>query len=132
MTPTLTPTDVELLGGLKDDPAYILLLDKVKALVDDLTDRLHAADAETNRELFPYWKALRTIYLELRDTPQEFANLLMSQGRESYGMDVKPPINNQLKEYYLKLQGIQAQTAQEMPPVRNTLHTSDKGFKNLI
>lgn len=100
----LQNTELELLANLRSDPAYMLLLDKIKALVDDLTDKLAEASKDDQAELFAYWKALRTIYLDLRDTPEYFASILPE--RDETAMQVQPALNNGLKKLYLGLSKI--------------------------
>ena len=72
----LNESEGKLLAGLVNDPAYMLLLEKLQAIIDTLTDRLHTATQEQIVEIIPVWKALRTVFIELKNTPQEVVNWL--------------------------------------------------------
>ncbi|SRR5579871_4748855 len=103
----VNPSEAELLASLGQDPAYQLLLTKIKAMVDDLTDKIHVANDEQQKTILPYWKALRTVYVELRDTPQEFASIVEEMGPRKPELDIQPATNNQLKELFLRLNKLQ-------------------------
>lgn len=103
----INPTEAELLAALAQDPAYQLLLTKIKAIVDDFTDKLHLAGDDEQKQILPYWKALRTVYVELRDTPQEFASIVEAMGPRKPELDIQPATNNQLKDLFLRLQKLQ-------------------------
>lgn len=72
----LNESEGKLLAGLVNDPAYMLLLEKLQAIIDSLTDRMHGASQEQLLEIIPVWKALRTVFIELKNTPQEVVNWL--------------------------------------------------------
>jgi hypothetical protein len=127
----LTPNEIDLIAALAEDPAFLLLLSKIEVLLEELEDKM--ASDTSDRETFFYWKAMRTIYYELKETPQAFSQIAAQiRPQETYTRDVNPKITQDLKTFFLKLQGIKAleekAVASVAPPP--TFNTGD--FSNLI
>jgi len=72
----LTNPERELLAGLKTDVAYQLLLTKIEAWIDYLTDSLSRYNCPDTEKILPYWRALKIIHLELKTTPEQIADEL--------------------------------------------------------
>lgn len=119
----LTSAEAELLASLPNDPAYILLLNKLGFIVDNLTDDLHEAAPQQAAELLPYWKAMRSIYVELRDTPGEVGAWLANTRKPGLSPDTDPRINQVLQTYLAKLSRTQQDAKQREDDVFNTYGT---------
>jgi|HubBroStandDraft_2_1064218.scaffolds.fasta_scaffold243647_2 hypothetical protein len=129
--PNLNPTEIEMIAALANDPAYLLLLTKVEVLLEELEDKM-ASDSD-NRETFFYWKAMRTIYLELKETPQAFSQIVAEiKPEEAYKRDVNPKITQDLKTFFLKLQGIKALEEKAVASVAPPPTFNARDFSNLI
>lgn len=110
----LTEKEALLICGLANDPAYILLMEKLQFIIDNVTDQLHVADSKTIAEIMPVWKALRTVYIELKNTPQEvvdWAKTLTQTDVSSVPLNVKT--GDQLKEFLKHLQNQRDSVLQE-------------------
>lgn len=72
---TLNPTELRLLASLRTDPAYLLLVDYLEKVRDDLADELadpNLPDAETLSKLH-HWRAFRQILSIIRNQPEAWA-----------------------------------------------------------
>lgn len=129
--PNLNPTEIELIAALASDPAYLLLLTKIEVLIDELEDKM--ASDTNDREAFFYWKAMRTIYLELKETPQAFSQIAVELRPENnYAGNVKPRVTQELKTFFLKLQGIKALEEKAVTSLAPPPACNGAGYKNLI
>lgn len=103
----LTDTEMELIAALKDNVGYIILLDKIAATIDDLTDLLsRQQSSESEGKLLPFWRALKLIHVNLRMVPETFAKTLQVS-RENFGtqadLEVKQELlKNTLEDLYRK------------------------------
>jgi len=101
----LNQAEALLLSGMREDPAYLLLMDKLQAVLDDLTNQLHDADATKTQTLLPYWRAMRTIYIELRTTPLNVLSWLDELKLEdSTQLTENKAATNQLNQFLAELQ----------------------------
>ena len=107
----ITQQEAELLASLKNDPAYLLLLSKLQYLLDNVTDELYTGTAAQTADLLPYWKALKTIVNELRNTPAEVGNYLQTlDSKDRISPDIDPRVNKALQAYVAKLERAQLDT----------------------
>lgn len=130
----ITPTEIELLASLRDDPAYMLLLSKIKVLIENLEDKLHtSSDEKETRENFAMWKALRTVYIELKETPESFAQIVSDLHiEERVDREVSPRVTKEFKDFFLKLQGIRAIEDNALSKVQKELQPDKFTFGNVI
>lgn len=70
----LEPAALKLIGSLKFDPGYLLLLDALQADLDNLTDELGnpSLPAEQAQSKLRHWQAFREILQYLRTTPGNY------------------------------------------------------------
>lgn len=93
----LTNQDIEALAGLKNDPSYRLLLDKIACLVDDMTQTLaFESDPIKVASTFPLWQALNTVLHELRVQPEIFGSYIEPKEQHS---EINNIANEKLKEF---------------------------------
>lgn len=131
----LTEQEGLLIAGLVSDPAYILLMEKLQYVVDNLTDKLHVASAETAADIMPLWKALRTVYIELKNTPEEIVEWLDAlQQREVTSLPHNIKTGEQLQAFLKELKNQQDSIAE--PEVLHPMHTGTSpnvnSFGNII
>ena len=132
----LTYDEAQLLSTLSTDPAYLLLLDKLQAIIDSLTDKLHLATAQDTANILPVWKALRTVYIELRNTPQEVVSWLENLRKADENIQIPPNVKTgeQLNSF---LQALEKQRDTDREPqstqdlYRNT-SPNPNSFGNII
>lgn len=112
---SLTYDEAQLLQTLSTDPAYLLLMDKLQAVVDNLTDKLHALPTKESQDLLPFWKAFRSIYIELRNTPEETLTWLEQVRKADDDLYIPPSIktSEQLTNF---LQTIEKQRDTRLDP----------------
>ena len=121
----LSEAEMLLLAGLKDDPAYKLLLEKLSAIIDDITERLHLTVSATEiAEILPYWKALKTVYSEFKGTPDEIINFLDSV---EISKELNKPADTQLRDFFTKLQKNQQDTEKEAESLQDLFDWQNKG-----
>lgn len=79
----MTDQEFELIASLRQDPAFLLLLDKIQARVDDLADELAYAETKhSETKLLAEWRAMRRILHELKTGPEEIGKALEEKRNE--------------------------------------------------
>lgn len=118
----LSKHEAEIIAALPTDPAYILLMEKLQASVDDVTEKLYSAKNNSEAaEILPYWKALKTVVFELKYAPQDMTNYLDSI-KSLNGVDgLEPDITakNQLDTFmnnFNKMRGEHTEKLNELMP----------------
>lgn len=92
----ITKEEIELIAALNGQPAFDLLLSSIQATIDDVGDALYLSQKKDQDEyLLPYWRALRSIFMQLKTRPQLFAEQL-AEAREKMGQQVE---EHQINEY---------------------------------
>ena len=118
----LTKHEAEIIAALPTDPAYILLMEKLQAAVDDVTERLYAAENHAKAvEILPYWKALRTITFELKYAPASMMQYLDSIKSQNgvEGLETDVNAKNQLDTFlnnFNKMRGEHTEKLNELMP----------------
>ncbi len=82
--------ELKQVSALKGHPGFILLIDALKATLDDLTDKLRTED---NPNLLSKWRAFSDIYYCLAQTPEQFA-LDVLEAEETPEHQNKLPMRN--------------------------------------
>lgn len=100
----LHPKELELLASLPGDPAYQLLVSKIAARIDELTEELHEADDLRTKDLLPYWRAYKSIYADIVLTPQAIGKQLIQEGKEQPLIENDPNVNRYLAGFYKQVQ----------------------------
>ena len=100
----LHPKELELLASLPQDPAYQLLVSKLQARIDEITDELQEADDLRTKDLLPYWRAFRSIYQDIILTPQSIGKQLIQEGKEQPLIENDPNVNRYLHGFYKQVQ----------------------------
>lgn len=74
MTPTISQDALRSIGALKYDPGYNLLLDRLQAKLDGITNDLANPELTTDQRLntLAYWQSFREILNDLRVLPVNF------------------------------------------------------------
>jgi hypothetical protein len=128
----MTPQELELLTTLPSDPAYILLIDKLQAIADDLTDTIGATtDEKKTLELLPYWRALRYIVGQLRTVPGDVVALLETQYKEDLGLKPNQQTNQKVREIFKQMHN-NSKTGNPYPPLESGTWGNTGGYGNLI
>lgn len=121
----LSEAEMLLIAGLRDDPGYNLLLEKLAAFIDDVTERLHnSTSLKEDSEILPYWKALKTVYNEFKGTPEEIINYMDSV---EISKENNKEATNHLQDFFNKLQVNQQHMEKEAESMRELFDWSNKG-----
>jgi hypothetical protein len=126
--PNLTKQEAELIAALPTDPGYLLIMDKLQAAVDDVTERLYAAPTHAQAvEILPYWKALRTLVFELKYAPVNMMEYLDSI-RSNQHSTIEPDVNakNQLDTFINNFSKMREGFAEDMSRDYDALNTAFK------
>lgn len=111
----LNQAEVELLAGLSSDPAFMLLLSKIEALIQDASDVLLSAKTLDDEDrALSMWRALRIIHAELKFTPEDFA-LQVEENIQRLGGNlgqIDRISNLKLRETFRQMEQIQRDTGQ--------------------
>ena|SRR5690349_10286750 len=122
---SLSLHEQKAIAALSTDPAYQLLVDKIGKLVDDLMDQLYVQrDPAVIQRYFPYWQALRTCYIELKTTPENFIMELNQDERDVLTQSTQNVTNERIREL-LKTRG-------SMPPSIPTPRPDNIPYHNIL
>lgn len=70
----LDPYELQLVAELTGNRGFQLLLDAIRARIDDVADELHAARTlDQDYRTLALWRALREVYSQLKTTPETLA-----------------------------------------------------------
>lgn len=61
------------IAALKTHPGFILLVDSIKAQLDDLTEQLREVGRDDEPRILAKWRVFTDIYTQLVQKPEEFA-----------------------------------------------------------
>ena len=100
----LHPRELQMVAGLSDDPAFQLLLSKLAANIDELTEDLRFANPLDTPDLLAYWRAYKSIYADLLLTPQVTAKTLKDEEKEQPVIENDPKVNAYLGQFYREAQ----------------------------
>lgn len=111
----LNTQEIQLLAGLKSDPAFMLLLTKIETLIEDASDvLLNAKTLDDEDRALSMWRALRVVHAELKYTPEAFA-IQVEENIQNLGGDlgqIDRMSNLKLREVFKKMEQIQQDTGQ--------------------
>jgi hypothetical protein len=133
----LSKSEAFLIAGIVNDPAYILLMEKIQAGIEGLTDRLHVANREETADMLSYWRAMRTIYFELKNSPEQMAQYLEDIRIHP---DIEPLeedkiANHQLNDFLNNSNRIRAahdQTLEDLLPQESTNKWQNNSLGNFL
>lgn len=100
----LHPKELELIAALPQEPGYQLLMTKLAARIDEITEELQHADGPRTLDLLPFWRAFKEIYAELVLSPQNLAKQLKEDGKPEPPLENDPNVNKFLAKLYREAQ----------------------------
>lgn len=84
---TLNALQKEMIAGLTDNPAYIMLLQVMEGSIGMMEEDLeHSLDEKRSIEILHKWRAMKWAHKELKTTPERFTEELAEYFEEKKAM----------------------------------------------
>jgi hypothetical protein len=94
----LTPEELVQVAALKNDTAFVLLLDAVQAGADDLLDLIEESESSDKTNiLLGHWRGLRSVLRVLRTEPNRIAGYI--EALTEQGVITEPEETDMITSY---------------------------------